>query len=590
MRRLLLLPLLFSLLLIGCGGKHHYPAALLMADSLCDVNPKAAIDNLDRLAEQMTQAPEADRMYYRLLCIKAADKAYIPHTSDSLIRTVLDYYEHGGDPQLLPTAYYYGGRVSMDLGDAPQAIGYYRKALDAMPTGSCSPLRGKVLHQLGRLYWDQHVNEEALSYYQEALKNSYILNDTADVLFNLEALAGVCEDKNLTDSALFFYQSAYLLSEQFQDTILKSDICTQLARFYVSMGNNEQAKPYMQFSLKHIDEDNLTAVYSMASKYYMAIQQTDSAIYYSHLELARPNVYSKEGACRQLTDLYIQKGDLKKADEYIILYKLYHDSVRARHAAEDVARINALYNQHVNEQKILRLQLNDANKTLFFVIIVSVFLVFTYCLYRIVRNTRSHLKNAREKEEAVRRTLDKLRMESQEQKEKHLERISILSSQIKELQSENYNLTNDNSDNTRRLSEMDTELKELKSFVKVAEAAKRRQEDFSCIIHDTVIYNRLSELLHNGLHPSKEEWCQIEDTVLGFVPSFRHEIEKFVKLSEFEYHVCLLIKMTFTPSQIKDLTMKSKEAITSTRRRLYEKAFGIKGSPADWDTFIMNIV
>ncbi len=138
MRRLLLLPLLFSLLLIGCGGKHHYPAALLMADSLCDVNPKAAIDSLDRLAEQMTQAPEADRMYYRLLCIKAADKAYIPHTSDSLIRTVLDYYEHGGDPQLLPTAYYYGGRVNMDLGDAPQAIGYYRKALDAICEEKCS--------------------------------------------------------------------------------------------------------------------------------------------------------------------------------------------------------------------------------------------------------------------------------------------------------------------------------------------------------------------------------------------------------------------------------------------------------------------
>ena len=104
MRKILILSLLFSLLLLGCGGKHHYPTVLLMADSLCEVNPKAAIDTLDRLEKPMAQAPEPDRMYYRLLCIKAADKAYIPHTSDSLIRTVLDYYEHGGDPSLLPTA------------------------------------------------------------------------------------------------------------------------------------------------------------------------------------------------------------------------------------------------------------------------------------------------------------------------------------------------------------------------------------------------------------------------------------------------------------------------------------------------------
>ena len=147
--RQILLPLLFSLLLIGCGSKDHYPTA----DSLCDVNPKAAIDSLDGMEEQMTQASEADQMYYQLLRIKAADKAYIPHTSDSLIRTVLDYYEHGGDPQLLPTAYYYGGRVSMDLGDAPQTIGYYRKALDAMPHDSTTArLRGLCHNQMGHLY------------------------------------------------------------------------------------------------------------------------------------------------------------------------------------------------------------------------------------------------------------------------------------------------------------------------------------------------------------------------------------------------------------------------------------------------------
>ena len=584
LRKILILPLLFSLLLLGCGGKHHYPTVLLMADSLCEVNPKAAIDTLDRLEKPMAQAPEPDRMYYRLLRIKAADKAYIPHTSDSLIRTVLDYYEHGGDPSLLPTAYYYGGRVNMDLGDAPQAIDYYRKALDAMPTDSCSPLRGKVQHQLGRLYWDQHVNQEALFYYQESLKSSCYMRDTADVIFNMEALAGVCEDKNLTDSALFFYQSAYLLSEQFQDTILKSDICTQLARFYISMGDNEHAKPYMQFSLQHIDEDNLSAVYGMASKYYMALHQIDSAIYYSQLELARPNIFSKEGGSRHLTDLYIQQGDLKKANEYIALYKLYNDSVRGRRAAEDVARVNALYNQHVNEQKIWLLQLNDANKTKWLVIIISAFILSSTFSFRMLSNYKKRIKKSKEREAGVKRVLEQLRTSSQE-------RIDLEKQKLIEMRSQLDTLRLQSSQTEDELQKREVQIKVLEEKVHLWETERKRKEQITNLIKNTANYHLLIDLLNKGKFPTKEEWKETEDNVLHFYPSFKNEIEKYVILNETEYHVCLLLKMKFQPSQIQILINRSREAVTAIRRRLFEKAFGKneKGKPADWDRFIESI-
>ena len=48
-------------------------------------------------------------MRYKLLTIKANDKAYITHTSDSLILSLVDYYEHDGDPAYLGEAYYYAG-------------------------------------------------------------------------------------------------------------------------------------------------------------------------------------------------------------------------------------------------------------------------------------------------------------------------------------------------------------------------------------------------------------------------------------------------------------------------------------------------
>lgn len=48
-------------------------------------------------------------------------------------------------------------------------------------------------------------------------------------------------------------------------------------------------------------------------------------------------------------------------------------------------------------------------------------------------------------------------------------------------------------------------------------------------------------------------------------------------------------ELEISPIDIAKLTMHSKEAITSNRRRLYEKVFGKKGTPKDWDSFILSL-
>ena len=89
-------------------GKRPYPKSLIVADSLASARPDSAIALLNTLKESMKAESEATRMYYRLLCIKANDKAYIRHTSDSLILPVLHYYTEKKDEHHLPEAYYYG--------------------------------------------------------------------------------------------------------------------------------------------------------------------------------------------------------------------------------------------------------------------------------------------------------------------------------------------------------------------------------------------------------------------------------------------------------------------------------------------------
>ena len=85
------------------------------------------------------------------------------------------------------------------------------------------------------------------------------------------------------------------------------------------------------------------------------------------------------------------------------------------------------------------------------------------------------------------------------------------------------------------------------------------------------------------------DWSMLEDTLYGIYPTFRNGMTGFKRMKEQAYHVCLLIKAGFNVQEIGYLTMKTDEAINSTRRRLYEANFGKKGKPSEWDDVIRSL-
>lgn len=83
--------IIFSVLCLCACKNKPYPQSLVVADSLANVQPDSAIALLSDLKAYISAEPETTQKYYQLLCIKANDKAYIRHTSDSLILPVLQY-------------------------------------------------------------------------------------------------------------------------------------------------------------------------------------------------------------------------------------------------------------------------------------------------------------------------------------------------------------------------------------------------------------------------------------------------------------------------------------------------------------------
>lgn len=110
--------ILLVVLCVSCG-KHEYPSALVEADSLCYSNPKLALEKLAQIRKDLDTTNTADWMYFRLVKLKAQDKAYIPHSDLTNLNQMIAYYEGKGDKKMLPEIYYLAGSTYFDLHDSP---------------------------------------------------------------------------------------------------------------------------------------------------------------------------------------------------------------------------------------------------------------------------------------------------------------------------------------------------------------------------------------------------------------------------------------------------------------------------------------
>lgn len=153
-----------------------------IATSVCE-HPDSALASLEAI--DYKSLSESDRHYHDFLTIKARDKGYVEHTSDSLILDVIDYYSSNDDRNLYPEVLYYGGRVYSDLGDYPTSLSYFQKALDNLPENYPDrSLESRLSSQTGRLLIGMRLYGEAIPYMERAIKANHATRDTVNLIYN----------------------------------------------------------------------------------------------------------------------------------------------------------------------------------------------------------------------------------------------------------------------------------------------------------------------------------------------------------------------------------------------------------------------
>lgn len=119
----------------------------------------------------------------------------------------------------------------------------------------------------------------------------------------------------------------------------------------------------------------------------------------------------------------------------------------------------------------------------------------------------------------------------------------------------------------------------------VSDALQRVADEF----RHSDYYTGLRRRLRDGEVLSEDDWREMEQQLRAAYPDFVRRLSGLFRLSETEWRTCLLIKLELSPSDMTRALCREASSISSIRSRLYAKIFGRKGSPRDWDDFILSL-
>lgn len=402
---------LLLLLLIGACGcrnrKTSYPPLIRQAEYWAEACPDSAITCLDSIDASLQELTEEERMYCHMLRIKAEDKLYIPHTSDSLINRIVRFYEQQGDDRRLAEALYYKAGVYRDCNEPSRAIRTYLSAAEV----GCEhdTLNGRIYGQLAALYAYQKAYHESMKALRQALVYNIKCDDYLGIAYSWRDMARIFDRQYSPDSAEVYYSKAYNLMKEKGFTRPAYGVLSEWADFSYAQGRHNTAKAFAYKILgDHFDE--LAAL--VLAKYYWQKNNLDSALFYSVEALQTNDIYHRRTAYGILKEIALSQGKQEDAHRYARCYREVSDSISRMTRTEATVRIN-----HEAE----KLDLLSHMKRLRHILVLALILLMAGIIY-MGRNTHIfHKKQRLNKELTLEENSQVTLSEKQQSLEKRLE-------------------------------------------------------------------------------------------------------------------------------------------------------------------------
>lgn len=582
MNRLSLLFFLILLsMLLSCTGNKAYDQQLSKADSIMDIaddSAQIAIKMLDALKPEWSKFTKAQRMRYDLLYHKAMNKAYIDFTSDSTMLAVVDYYEHHGTANDKMLAYYILGCVYRDMHEAPMALEYYNKATEQADTAAqdCDyATLCRVYSQMGVLFSKQYLPYQELFSFEKATHYAYKAHDTLNAIRYYYNKTDAYTYLDNEDSAIIVNtRAAELFRKHGYDR--DADIafgCNYV--YYLKRNNIDKAKKAFEaynranFVGNQNYEDSYAFLLYEKGLFFLQTNQLDSAYCKLNESLKFSKSFSNKAIItKTLAQYYLKSNNPILAAKYAMKSTEYNDSDLVRVRKTQLHQLQAMYDYSRNKRLAMVAE-QKSEKRIMVIYVVILCSIILFCLsifiYKLQMNKKNH-------------------------------RISLIqqlyNDSLLKLQSNQRELQR-----VKDLNELEVIQQKEEVIMNLKNTIKDIREKFSgslltdtdIILQNSAIFRKIQFII---LHPkeklSNEDWIELSDLIEQLIPSFPQMLKN--RLTEKEYHICLLIRLHISPSSISNLVGLSNSGVSLSRKRMLEKVCGKDGTAKDFDKFILSLV
>ena len=121
------------------------------------------------------------------------------------------------------------------------------------------------------------------------------------------------------------------------------------------------------------------------------------------------------------------------------------------------------------------------------------------------------------------------------------------------------------------------------------EADQKEQALAEIAFRQSTIYCKFHDSAQNNKSVETKDWEILRIKIDQCYKDFTIRLRAIYPVSDIEMKICLLLKIGLGTTGISLLTGRSKSAIVSARKKLYEKTHGEAGKPEQWDNFILSL-
>lgn len=405
----------FIILTSACGDRTHYLLPeLVTIDSIAEEQPTRAESLFLQLPAGIKNMTQENRAFYNLLQTKIEillDKKIV---SDSIINTVIDYYEKVHDDHLLSYAYYYKAKISLFSEVYPLAILYALKGLDKARITGNYKLMALIHDHLGGIYLFQNLPQNALQEFRQAytlidkIPHKYyyqplFMRNMARA-YNLGNILNPAKNGFNGDSAIIYYNKALTYRTDSTPPYVSTSIYRELATIYTLRNEYQKAMDYLEASK---DSNDLNVYYSKKADLFMDTEQLDSAGFYIQKCISdQPRLYTKHSIYSKLLRIEKHRGGFQKALEYADTLLLISDSMIAHTIPEEMINIQKKYNEEKLRSEKANLQVKyekEKSHSLLvsFIVVVLIFLSTYIYIYGYLKKKKLQQSLLKQKNELL---------------------------------------------------------------------------------------------------------------------------------------------------------------------------------------------